>query len=527
MVTPGTPSRSIDARSRPIPADLRSPWFVAVGLAVAVIAMPVMSPTPVPAFGDLTYPALEVLALAGAVTGWLMTDTLAAHGRSRWAVVVFLAVLALTAYRTVTAEAGPMDVVAFGAVAGSMVRGGLRESSDPAVLVAIAAGSTWVAYDIPNVLHRPMRDLHTYLNAAASELAGGHAYLQGPLTTLPDADRYPFVYPPFTLPLFEVLSRLPVPAVEIAWLGVSVAAVIAGLWLTGVRGRWLVAFLAWPVIAVGLSVGNVAALSFLCFALGYRFAGSLVIAGLFKLQAGIPAIWALRERRLREVALGVGAIALLMLATIPLTGWTVWEEWVRALDFFNEGLDRYEMLGASLSRYIPGAAVIVVALVAIAIALRGRGRNGLGRFGLASIVGSPTLYIHGFGLLLPGAMTLPPSLFWFVSAIVAWDAWGIPVSGGWIAVGIVAAALIQSGGADLLAPADISPAASDLHPAGAGKPIWPDPPGARIRERRLAEEAELVEKSLDDPGGPKTFVEAGRDVVDFERRKTFLPGPSR
>ena len=41
---------------------------------------------------------------------------------------------------------------------------------------------------------------------------------------------------------------------------------------------------------------------------------------------------------------------------------------------------------------------------------------------------------------------------------------------------------------------------------------------------RPAEEAELVEKSLGDGAGPKTFADARREVADFERRKTFLPG---
>jgi hypothetical protein len=292
---------------------------------------------------------------------------------------------------------------------------------------------------------------------------------------LPDADHYPFVYPPFTLPLFEALSRLPVAAVEIGWLALSTAAVVGALWLIGIRGRWLVGFLAWPVFAVGLSVGNVAAFGFLMFALGYRFGGSLVLAGLFKLQAGIPAIWALREGRRREIALGVGLLGILVLLTIPLTGWPVWGEWVRALGYFDQGLARFGMLGASLTRYLPAAVVILTAIVAIAIALRGRGRNALGRFGLASIVGSPTLYIHGFGLLLPGALALRPDLFWFVSAIVAWDAWGVPVSGGWLAVLIVAIALVRSREPDLAAPLDMPPAAADLHPASAGGEVWPEP----------------------------------------------------
>jgi len=40
---------------------------------------------------------------------------------------------------------------------------------------------------------------------------------------------------------------------------------------------------------------------------------------------------------------------------------------------------------------------------------------------------------------------------------------------------------------------------------------------------RPAEEAELVEASLNGPAGKKAFADARREVDDFERRRTFLP----
>jgi uncharacterized membrane protein len=40
---------------------------------------------------------------------------------------------------------------------------------------------------------------------------------------------------------------------------------------------------------------------------------------------------------------------------------------------------------------------------------------------------------------------------------------------------------------------------------------------------RPAEEAELIEQSLNDPAGRKAFADARREVADFERRRTFLP----
>jgi len=437
--------------------------------------MPAMSTAASGGFRGLSYSALELLALSGVVLGWLLTDRMPAIGRSSWFVIGMFVLFLVVGYHLAITGAAGVDIIVLGASAGSMVRGGRRRSRDPAVLVALAAMATWITYDVPNVLYRPMRDLHTYLAAAGDALAGHSAYLQGPLTAPPDWDRNPFVYPPFTLPLFEILARLPLLAVEVGWLATSAAAVLFGLRLIGVRGRWVVALLAWPVFAIGLSVGNVAGFGFLCLALGYRFAALLVVGGVFKLPSGIPGIWGLRERRYREVALGIAVVAVLVIVTIPLTGWGAWGEWARALGYFEQTLDRYDMRGPSLAGSLPTAVAMIVSVLAIGMALLRRGRNGLARFGLASIAVSPTLYLHGFAPLLPGAMTLRPDVFWFVLAVVPWDAWGLPVSGGWVAVAIVAAALLRSSGDALSGPGDLSQAAADLHPAGADGQVWPGP----------------------------------------------------
>jgi hypothetical protein len=433
-----------------------------------------MATPPAEVFGGFSYLGLESLALAGAVSGWLLTDRIAAMRREGRALIGVVGLVLVFGLYVASDGGAAADVLLLGAAGGLLIRGGRRRSRDPAIVVVLATVATWVAYDLTNVLHAPMRDLHSYLVAAGAELAGHSAYLQGPITTLPNAYSDPFVYPPMTLPLFEVLARLPLQIVEVAWLSTSAAAVFIGLRLIGVRGRWVVVLFACPIFAVGLSVGNVAAFGFVCFALGYRFAAALVIGGFFKPQAGIPAIWGLRERRYREIGLGIALLALLVIATIPLTGLAAWREWAVALGYFEQALDRYGLRGASLTRYFPVLVVVLFSLAAIGLALLRGGRNGLARFGLASIVASPTLYIHGFGPLLPGAMTLRPEIFWFVSAIVAWDVWGVlPVSGGWVAVLIVAAALLHSTEEDLRGPLDLTEEAADLHPGGAGAQIWP------------------------------------------------------
>jgi hypothetical protein len=461
--------------------------MLAIALTAAVLALPPMSAAPSDVFRGLSYLMVEALAVAGVCLGWLLTDRLRVIAPAGSWLIPLTALIAVGAGLLAIGAAAPVEVIAIAAVAGSMIRGGRASSRDPAVLIALAAMATWVTYDVPNMVYKPMRDLHSYLAAGGDALSGHSAYLLSPLTAPPDWDRNPFVYPPSTLPLFEILARLPPLVAEVGWLAASGAAVVMGLRLMGVRGRWVVAMLAWPVFAIGLSVGNVAPFGFLCLALGYRFAAFLVVAGVFKPYSGIAAIWGIGERRYREVVLGVAVVALLVIVTIPLTGLAAWVDWARALGYFGQALDRFDMRGPSLIGSAPAWLAVVVGVAAVGLALRRRGRNGLARFGLASIVVSPTLYLHGFAPMVPGALTLRPELFWFVLAVVPWDAWSVPVSGGWVAVAVVAAALLRSRGDGLAVPHDLSEGAADLHPAGAGGLIWPGPaPGDEPRPAAMA-----------------------------------------
>ena len=80
---------------------------------------------------------------------------------------------------------------------------------------------------------------------------------------------------------------------------------VSAFWLLGVRGRWLLVLIAWPATAVGLAVGNVASFTFLLYVLGFRLGAALVLSGIFKVQSIIPGLWLIRERRWRELALGL------------------------------------------------------------------------------------------------------------------------------------------------------------------------------------------------------------------------------
>ena len=451
-----------------------------MGLAIGLLAMP-LTAAPGTVFRGLSYPALELLVLAGVLAGWVVADRLLAGRVAPWIIVAVIAggaiAVLVAAYTFLFAGPGPGRGLALAlapaVIGGTLVRGPLRGIRGWTSLVAIAAVTSWLTYDVVRVPIDPLRDLHLYLNAGADALAGRSLYLDAPLATLPDNASLPFVYPPFVIPLFEALARLPRALAEVAWVAASLGAIVAGLWLLGVRGRWLVVLLAWPPFAIGVAVGNVAVFSFLLFVLGFRVGAALVLGGVFKLQSGIPALWLVRERRWRSLAVGIGILLALCLVTLPLTGWQAWFDWIQGLGHFQATTELFpSMKAASLTRWFPPAVLVAVTVIAVGLAYLGRRRNGLARFGLASVVASPTLYIHGLAPILPGALSLRPDLLWFVLGLGPWVGSGLS---GWLAIGIVGLALLTAEDDDLSVPTGLSVADADLHPAGAVRSVWPDP----------------------------------------------------
>jgi hypothetical protein len=355
-------------------------------------------------------------------------------------------------------------------VAGGFVRGWTAGRRSMASLVALAAAFSWLMYDIPQLPDRPLRDLLLYLDAGATALHGASPYMRAPVLPPVGVD-LPFVYPPLTIPLFELLAAIPQPVAEAIWVGASIAAVVAGLWLLGVRGRWLLALLAWPPLALGIAVGNVASFIFFLYVAGFRVGAALFLSGLFKPQSTIPALWLLREGRWRQIATGIAIVVVLALIALPLTGLNAWLDWLSGLRYFQDSFAASpSMQGLSFPRWL-GALALVVTAAAIGFALVGRGRNGLARFGIAGIVSSPTLYVHGLSPLLAGALGLGPELLWFVLGLAPW--WiGFPSA--WLAMGLVGLALLVRPGNDLRPPGDLSPARVDLHPLGQTEQVWPD-----------------------------------------------------
>jgi hypothetical protein len=328
--------------------------------------------------------------------------------------------------------------------AGAAARCWFGSSAMATQLVIAAALAAWGYYDAGVLPFRPFRDLVLYLDAGAAWVDGQAVYLAAPFTSAPGWTELPFVYPPFVLPFFGALSRLPQGLAIVLWEILAVSAVILALKLLGVRSQWILPLLLWPPIAVGLAVGNAAPFGFLGFAAGWRFGAALVLGGLFKPQAAIPALWLFRERGWRPLLLGCTGLAALALTTLPLTGLALYSDWLRGLRAFEETVRRFPALeGAALQLYLPQGLAIAVAVVAAAAAFMASGRMGLSRFGLVAIVASPTLYVHGLVFLLPAALWLDTASLWLILGVapiflfVVPNGWGL-----WLTIGATGAALM-------------------------------------------------------------------------------------
>ena len=337
-----------------------------------------------------------------------------------------------------------------------------------AVLVAVGAalGALTVLWS------QPLRDLGVYLHAGDAWRRGAPVYLDH-LITAPPADRslYPFLYPPPVLVAFGVVGWLPGPAVVGMFVLGSAALVVVALRLFGLPWRWVVAALLWRPVLEGLWVGNVAVPLAALLAIAPRLPGALAIPPIFKAYSGTTMLWLVRDGRWRALAAGLGLVAAIALATLPLAGPDRWREWLAGLDWFarSQPLVRDHLYGIALQRWLPPIVAIAIGLVVAALALVPRGLEGLARLGLATPVLSPSVFVHGFLVAIPALLTLRPSVLWLALAAMAFgqSAWW------WVGPALV----VASWGLPALRRADPSAAVarSIPDPLGGAPGPWPGP----------------------------------------------------
>jgi hypothetical protein len=367
----------------------------------------------------------------------------------------------------------------------------------PVPVAAIVAVTAMLTTDVTLFWSQPLRDFVLYLKAGDAWLADAPVYATVPLVERPDdLSNYPFLYPPLTLPLFGALSAIPFLPAAGLWLVASLAAVLAGLRWIGIGWRWCLLFVAWPPVAQGLYVGNVAIPMFVLFAAAVTRPALLAIPPIFKLYSGVASLWLLRREHWRDLALGVAIVAGLALATLPVTGPGLWGAWVEGLLVYQDSqrlLPEF-LYGFGLGRYVPLWLVAALAIVVTLLALLARERREqLSRLGVATVVASPSLFAHGWLVAVPALAGLRTVWFWLAFGLTACS----PGPAWFLALLIVAAswyrpAMRRQPGDDAwhpLGPADRPWAtAAPVAPAPAEDPrrAAPDDHAAREPERRPA-----------------------------------------
>ena len=246
-----------------------------------------------------------------------------------------------------------------------------------------------------------------------------------------------------------------------------VGAALLGLHRIGLRGWWLIAFLAWPPLAEGLYVGNVAVLLFLLFAIAPWSGVGLVVGPLLKLPSAVLSLWLIAERRWRDLVLG------LLDRRRPGRGEPALDRAGR-MDRLAGGPDLVRPVAAAgpehvlrhRPRSIPAGArrVALIGFGLLGLASLARGRPLLARLGSSSVVVSPSLYAHGFMVALPALLELRAIALWTALAFTA-----APLGPAWfVALAIVVAGLVRSCpdfGAVRLERLDPAPR-TGLHPLG-------------------------------------------------------------
>jgi alpha-1,2-mannosyltransferase len=277
-------------------------------------------------------------------------------------------------------------------------------------------------------------DFAIFRVAGWAVLHGHSPYVQPTLKLLAANDR--FVYPtPFALP-FVPFAVVPEHVGAVCFLILSVAAVLASIWLLGVRDwRCYGASLLGISVIGALGVGSIGPFLLLLCALGWRFrdrtvAGvPLALAAAAKLFLWPVLVWLLVTRRFRAFAASLATIGaiLALWASIDATGMRRYPQTVQLLNdvqrwksYSVQSLLISLHVSASTSELVAGAAAVVA--VAALVALRRRGDEVIFSAAVvAALIATPILWNHYLVLLVaPIALTRPRLAPLWLLPLVLW-----------------------------------------------------------------------------------------------------------
>jgi hypothetical protein len=268
-------------------------------------------------------------------------------------------------------------------------------------------------------------DMEIPLRAAERWQTGQPPYLASAFTSPPGASQ-PFLYPPYLLPFFALLTGVPRLVVGSVAIGVMLGASILACRRLGIPWVWLPLVLAWPPFAEAIYGANIQTLLFAAFVfLFYRdgaapwrprgrdladpsesgpFIGVLAtVVGAVKVSQPHPWLYVLL-RRPRGAIVGALVVIAIVLATVSLTGPSLWLDWIAHLRLASD--PTWDLGGFAMPRFLPpGVGLVVAAVCVIAVWFVPRDRAGEW-IGALSVVGSLSLHIFGLLFLAPAMLLI-------------------------------------------------------------------------------------------------------------------------
>jgi hypothetical protein len=324
-------------------------------------------------------------------------------------------------------------------------------------------------------------DLEIPLRAAERWIAGQPPYLASAFTAPPGATQ-PFLYPPYTLPFYAALVDLPRNLVGALAVGAMLAAAIAACRRLEVPWLWMPLVLAWPPFAEAIFGANIqmalfAAFVFLFYRVGATrwtpserdladpaesgvlIGGLATAVGAVKVSQAQAWLYAL-HRRPRAALGGLVVAALIVLATLPLTGIQLWLDWFDQLRLASD--TTWDLGGFAIPRFLPpGLGYFVVAGSLVAVWFVPRDRAGAW-VGVLSVAGSLSLHIFGLLFLVPAMLVIRREAALLAAIFIATYSY----EGAWAGILTVAAALAYEEWSSGPSPPNVSPAIA--HPGGDG-----------------------------------------------------------
>ena len=151
----------------------------------------------------------------------------------------------------------------------------------------------------------------------------------------------------------------------------------------------------------------------------------------------LPLVWLLRPR-FRAVIFGGIAMAAIIVAMLPFTGFGLYRDW---LDQLSRAADPSWAAAGGPLAFVIGRPLALVATVAAVLALLFvRGRDAGAWVGIALLVAAPSIHGYGMLFLLPALLTIRRDLAISMAVLVA----RYNIYGWWVSIAVAAIALAAS-----------------------------------------------------------------------------------